>query len=100
MGELLRRWHEALAEQSPVAMATVIEGPGLGSKLLVSPGDHEGTAGNTDLDKAIVESARGLLEGGRTETVHFGPTGQRRMEDVSVFIQSFAPPPRCTSSGP
>lgn len=94
MGELLRRWHGALAEQSPVAIATVIEGPALGSKLLVSPEDHEGTAGNADLDKAIVETARGLLEGGRTETVHFGPTGQRRMEDVSVFIQSFAPPPR------
>ncbi len=94
MGELLRRWHAALAEQSPVAIATVIKGPGLGSKLLVSPGDQEGTAGNTDLDKAIVESARGLLEGGRTASVHFGPTGQRRMEDVSVFIQSFAPPPR------
>ena len=94
MGGLLRRWHEALADQSPVAIATVIEGPGLGSKLLVSPEDHEGATGNADLDKAIIESARGLLEGGRTETVHFGPTGQRRMEDVSVFIQSFAPPPR------
>src|SRR5215211_6695940 len=94
MGELLRSWHTALAEQSPVAMATVIEGPGLGSKLLVAPQDHVGTAGNTELDKAVVEAARGLLEGGRTETRHFGPRGQRRMEDVAVFIQSFAPPPR------
>jgi xanthine dehydrogenase accessory factor len=94
MGELLRRWHAALSEQSPVAMATVIEGPGIGSKLLVAPGDHVGTAGNRELDKAVVEAARGLLEGGRTETRHFGPRGQRRMEDVAVFIQSFAPPPR------
>ena len=75
-------------------MATVIEGPGLGSKLLVAPEDHVGTAGNSELDKAVVEAARGLLEGGRTETRHFGPRGQRRMEDVAVFIQSFAPPPR------
>jgi xanthine dehydrogenase accessory factor len=94
MGELLRSWHAALAEQSPVAMATVIEGPGLGSKLLVAPDDHVGTAGNAELDKAVVEAARGLLEGGMTETRHFGPRGQRRMEDVAVFIQSFAPPPR------
>src|SRR3712207_594050 len=35
-----------------------------------------------------------MLEGGRTGTIHFGPRGQRRMEDVAVFIQSFAPPPR------
>jgi xanthine dehydrogenase accessory factor len=96
MGELLGRWHAALAEQSPVAVATVIQGPE-GSpwgKILVSPEDHTGTMGNAELDKAVVETARGLLEGGRTETVHLGPRGQRRMEDVAVFIQSFAPPPR------
>jgi xanthine dehydrogenase accessory factor len=95
-GELLRRWHDALAEQSPVAVATVIEGPEgvAGGKILVAPEDHTGTAGNDDLDKAVIEASRGLLEGGRTETVHFGPRGQRRMEDVTVFVQSFAPPPR------
>ncbi len=96
MGNLLSRWHAALAEQSPVAVATVIEGPenSLGGKLLVTPEDHEGSAGNEDLDRAIVEAARGLLEGGKTETRHFGPRGQRRMEDVAVFVQSFAPPPK------
>jgi xanthine dehydrogenase accessory factor len=95
-GELLKRWHAALAEQSPAAVATVIEGPegSLGSKMLVTAGDHIGTAGNEDLDRAIIEAARGLLEGGRTETIHLGPRGQRRMEDVTVFVQSFAPPPR------
>ena len=93
---ILDRWHAALRGQSPVAMATVIEGPegSLGGKLLVTPDDHEGGAGNEDLDRAIVEAARGLLEGGKTETRHFGPRGQRRMEDVAVFIQSFAPPPK------
>jgi xanthine dehydrogenase accessory factor len=96
MGDLLSRWHAALAEQSPAAVATVIRGPegSLGGKILVSPEDYTGTAGNAELDKAVVETARGLLEGGRTETVHLGPHGQRRMEDVTVFVQSFAPPPR------
>jgi xanthine dehydrogenase accessory factor len=96
VGELLKRWHAALAAQSPAAVATVIGGPegSLGSKMLVTAEDHVGTAGNDELDKAIVEAARGLLEGGRTETVHLGPRGQRRMEDVAVFVQSFAPPPR------
>ncbi|MBA3611099.1 MAG: XdhC family protein, partial [Rubrobacter sp.] len=94
MGDLLARWHSALVEQSPVAVVTIIEGPGTGSKLLVSPEDHTGTAGNDELDKAVVETARGLLEGGKTGTIRFGPRGQRRMEDVAVFIQSFAPPPK------
>ncbi len=96
MGDILRRWHAALAEQSPAAVATVIEGPegSLGGKILVTPEDHTGSAGNEELDRAVVEAARGLLEGGRTETRHFGPRGQRRMEDVAVFIQSFAPPPK------
>jgi xanthine dehydrogenase accessory factor len=94
VGELLKRWHTALAEQSPVAIATIVEGPGMGGKLLVSPDDHVGTVGNADLDRAVVEAARGMLEGGRTGTRHYGPCGQRRMEDVAVFIQSFAPPPR------
>ena len=95
-GEVLSRWHDALAEQAPVALATVIEGPEgtLGGKILITPEEHVGTAGNEELDKAVVEAAQGLLEGGRTETVHFGVRGQRRMEDVAVFIQSFAPPPR------
>jgi xanthine dehydrogenase accessory factor len=89
MADLLSRWHAALAGQSPVAVATVIQGPesSLGGKILVSPEDYTGTTGNAELDKAVVETARGLLEGGRTETVHLGPRGQRRMEDV-------APPPR------
>jgi xanthine dehydrogenase accessory factor len=93
---LLGRWQASLREQSPVAIATVIAGPeaSLGGKLLVTPDDHEGGAGDGDLDRAIVEAARGLLEGGKTETRHFGPRGQRRMEDVAVFIQSFAPPPK------
>ncbi len=95
-GGLLARLHAALEEGSPVAVATVIAGPegSFGGKMLVSPDDHVGGAGNEDLDRAIVEAARGLLEGGRTDTVHFGPRGQRRMEDVAVFVQSFAPPPR------
>jgi xanthine dehydrogenase accessory factor len=94
VGDLLKRWHGALAEQSPAAVATVVEGPHLGGKLLVTPEDHVGSSGDEELDRAVVEAARGMLEGGRTGTIHFGPRGQRRMEDVAVFIQSFAPPPR------
>ncbi|MBV9455786.1 MAG: XdhC family protein [Rubrobacter sp.] len=94
MGNILDRWHTALAQQSPVAIVTVVGGPRVGSKLLVTPQEYVGTTGNVDLDRAVIEAARGMLEGGRTGMRHYGPQGQRRMEDVTVFIQSFAPPPR------
>src|ERR671917_281133 len=93
-GEILARRDEALPTQLPVAIATLVEGPGLGGKLLVTPEDHAGTVGNEDLDRAVVEAARGMLEGGRTGMTHFGLRGQRRMEEGTGFIQSFPPPPR------
>ena len=57
MGAILSRWHAALAEQSPAAVATVIEGPegSLGGKILVTPEDHTGSAGNEELDRAVVD---------------------------------------------
>lgn len=94
MGNILHRWHTALAQQSPVAIVTALGGPQVGSKLLVTPEEHVGTMGNGDLDRAVIEAARGMLESGQTGIRHYGPHGQRRMEDVTVFIQSFAPPPR------
>ena len=94
MGNILDRWHAALAQQSPVAIVTALGGPQVGSKLLVTPEEHVGTMGNGDLDRAVIEAARGMLEGGQTGIRHYGPHGQRRMEDVTVFVQSFAPPPR------
>ena len=94
MGNILDRWHTALAQQSPVAIVTALGGPQVGSKLLVTPEEHVGTMGNGDLDRAVIEAARGMLESGQTGMRHYGPRGQRRMEDVTVFIQSFAPPPR------
>lgn len=94
MGDVIRGLREALKSESPVATATVIEGPGLGTKLLVSPGRHVGSAENEEIERAIVEAARGMLEGGRTGTIHLGERGQRRMEEVAIFIQSYAPPPK------
>jgi xanthine dehydrogenase accessory factor len=94
MGNILDRWHTALARQSPVAIVTALGGPQVGSKLLVTPEEHVSTMGNADLDRAVIEAARGMLESGQTGMRHYGPHGQRRMEDVTVFIQSFAPPPR------
>ncbi|MGH3519523.1 MAG: XdhC family protein [Haloechinothrix sp.] len=86
---------DALEREEPVAVATVIGGPAdLGAQRYVWADRVEGSLGNEGLDVAITADARGMLAQGATGAKHYGPTGQRRMDDVSVFVQSFAPPPR------
>jgi xanthine dehydrogenase accessory factor len=86
---------DALRAEEPVALATVVEGPGLGAKLLVRPGrDMLGSLGDADLDRVVGRDALGELAAGLTSTRHYGPHGEARERDVSVFIESFAPPPR------
>jgi xanthine dehydrogenase accessory factor len=89
----------AIREQTPVALAEVVEGPPdrLGAKLLVQPGPPEtilGTLGDPDLDRVAARDALGELAAGLTATRHYGLHGEAREREVSVFIESFAPPPQ------
>jgi len=88
------------AEQ-PVCMATVIDGPSVGAKLLVDPdGPVLGTLGDAELDRIVTRDARAELEAGRSGVRHYGPHGETTPEDlmdtpvVRVFIESWAPPPQ------
>lgn len=85
----------------PVALATVIDGPHRGAKLLVAPDlDPIGSLGDPELDRVVVRDALGELEAARTGVRHYGPRGQATPEDlvgtptVRVFVESFAPPPQ------
>jgi xanthine dehydrogenase accessory factor len=85
----------------PVAVATVIEHPNrawLGRRLIVRPESAEaratGSLGSPRADDAVTDDARGLLAAGRTETLTYGPDGERRGEGMRVFVSSFAPKPR------
>ena len=91
---------EALRAEEPVALAEVVEGPEdlLGAKLLVRPGAPAGevvvgTLGDPGLDRVASRDALGELSVGLTATRHYGRQGEARARDVSVFIESFAPPP-------
>lgn len=85
----------SVAENRPVALATVTEGPAdRGAALAVWPDRARGTLGTRGLDIAVTADARGELALGATATRHYGPHGERRGDDVTVFLQSFAPPPR------
>jgi xanthine dehydrogenase accessory factor len=89
----------ALRSEQPAALAEVIEGPPelLGGKLLILPGpplELLGSVGDPDLDRVIGRDAQGELAAGLSVTRHYGRHGEARGRDVSVFIESFAPPPR------
>ena len=81
----------------PVAVATVIEGPGkLGARRIIWEGDRaEGTLGAGErLDQAVDDDARGMLAQGVTAVRRYGAQGERKLDDLAVFVQSFAPAPR------
>ena len=88
-----------IAAGRPVAVATVVAHPDparVGRRLVVRPEGQPpaGSLGSERADDAVVDDARGLLENGRTETLEYGPDGQRRGEGMRVFVSSYAPVPR------
>ena len=102
MPELYERLRDAIAAERPVALATVTGGPNLGAKLLVTPDVSEpalGTLGDPDLDRVVARDARAELDAGRSATRHYGPQGQARQDEVEVFVESFAAPPRMVIFG-
>jgi xanthine dehydrogenase accessory factor len=86
---------EAVANRQPIAIGTVVDGSAsVGSRLLVTPSGIRGSLGPERLDQATADNARGMLEHGTTGVLHVGPQGERRSDEVSVFVESLAPPPR------
>src|SRR4051794_18079225 len=86
---------ESIRAHDPVALATVMSGDAaLAAQVAVWPDKVEGTLGATGLDVAVVDDARGMLAQGQTGIRHYGPNGERRQDEVAVFVESFNPPPR------
>jgi xanthine dehydrogenase accessory factor len=86
----------AVREGIPVAIATIIEGPGdIGARRVIwEDGRTTGTLGAGDrLDEAVDDDARGMLAQGLTAVRRYGPDGERRRDELAVFVQSFAPAP-------
>ncbi|CAA9330946.1 MAG: Xanthine and CO dehydrogenases maturation factor, XdhC/CoxF family [uncultured Nocardioidaceae bacterium] len=90
-----------VAADRPVAVATVLTHPDprrIGAHLVVRPEDAgveaQGSLGSARADAAVTDDVRGLLANGRTETLTYGPDGQRRGEGLQVFCASYAPKPR------
>ncbi len=97
----------------PVAVATVVEHPDparVGRRIVVRPGsgldgldhpggglDHpvtSGSLGSERADAAVADDVLGVLAAGHSQTLTYGPDGERRGEGMRVFVWSFAPAPR------
>jgi xanthine dehydrogenase accessory factor len=86
---------DAVASHQPVAIATVVAGDGdLAGCLVITPDLTYGSLGRDHLDQAVTDEARGMLANGRTGLLQLGRDGQRRVEDLSVFVESYAPAPK------
>ena len=104
----------AVERGEPVAVATLIAGPGrLSARRVIwaasaedtSAGDTaagadgwhsgaSGTLGSARLDAAVDDDVRGMLAQGLTGVRRYGPSGERLGDELSVFVNSFAPAPR------
>jgi xanthine dehydrogenase accessory factor len=89
----------AVERGEPVAVATVVYGPGeVGARRVIWAGAEHGASGTLGsgerLDAAVDDDARGMLAQGVTGVRRYGAHGERRGDELSVFVNSFAPPPR------
>jgi xanthine dehydrogenase accessory factor len=98
----------AVERGEPVAVATIIAGPGrAGARRVIwsreaagAAGDDgwhcgaSGTLGTARIDAAVDDDGRGMLAQGLTGIRRYGEHGERLGNELSVFVHSFAPPPR------
>ena len=98
MYEFLR---ERIKANEPVALATVVDGPNVGAKLIVTTtAEPRGDLGNAELTRIVARDSLAELEAGRSGIRNYGPEGQTTPEDlvntptVRIFVESWAPPPQ------
>jgi xanthine dehydrogenase accessory factor len=89
----------AVERGEPVAVVTVISGPGQVGARRVIWGDLDrvstGSLGSGQrLDTAVDDDVRGMLAQGLTGIRRYGADGERLGDELAVFVNSFAPPPR------
>ncbi len=109
IGSIFDAVRDHLRGDVPVALTTVLESPGddpdgagpsgsvpiPGATLLVHrDGAPLGTLGDIGLDEAVIRDAVGQIDAGMTCVRRYGRHERPRQQDVAVFIEAFAPPPR------
>jgi xanthine dehydrogenase accessory factor len=92
---------ESVGRHEPVAVVTCVKGPEdrLGRRMVLWPDRRSGSFGLQRMDDAVTADARGMLAAGRTGMLHFGHDGERRGDDLELFVNSFAPAARMVVFG-
>lgn len=83
----LEKTSQNIADEKIFAVATILNGASIGSKMLVYPdGTTDGTLNDAALDAQIVTDAKQLMASERSETRAYG--------DTQIFIETYLPAPR------
>ena len=84
----------------PVAVATVVDGPGdLGAHLVVWPDRVAGRLGSQRLDQAVEDDVRGMLEHGANRLYRIGPDGDGQRGKRARRCSSHSRQGRCGALG-
>jgi xanthine dehydrogenase accessory factor len=85
----------AVDAQRPAVLVTVVDGPGTGDKLLLVEGaDPAGRLADPDLHRVVARDAEAALAAGTTSVRRYGEHGEANERAVTVFFETYAPPPR------
>lgn len=80
-----RRVRQLVEERVPVAVATIISGEGLGTRMLVQFDSTEGTLGDPELDATVAQDAREALDAETSVTRQYG--------EREIFLDVYPLPP-------
>jgi xanthine dehydrogenase accessory factor len=91
---------EAVLEERPAAVATLLDGDRAGGKLYVDAEHHVGSLGGPSLlEKNVEREARGLIQQGRTTIRTFGEDGASLGTGLRVHVTAYAERPRMVIFG-
>ena len=98
--DVLEALHDAIAQERPAALATVLDGPSAGAMMVVRDDGVTGGLEHTELlDDSVVRDARGYLGEGRSAIRGYSAKGETMGAELRVAIQAFATPPRMVVFG-
>jgi len=86
---------DAMNRRSAIAVATIIDGPSelAGQRVILTEDLIIEATGREHFDQSVGQLARGMLSQGRNGVIYLGEWGEQRMNDVTIFVESFAPSP-------
>ena len=91
---------EAVLDERPAAVATLLDGDHAGRKLFVDGERHVGSLGGPPLlEKNVEGEARGLIQQGRTTIRTFGADGASLGTGLRVHVTAYAERPRMVIFG-